>query len=206
MLVAGLIISAVKVSQDLGTFWLCLINVVGYVLDHVVRLSWMPHLYLNHAMPRWWQLVTSAFCHADWAHLSSNLFMVYVFGKLIEEKEGAFGVWMAYLVTAIGGNLASLWLYPTNTISLGASAAVFGMFAVSVLIRVSWKLKNLFEVGILGQFVVGQVFNEVNMQLQGGSITAAGQVAHVAHLGGALMGVLLILLLLQLPDPEAKKK
>ena len=154
--------------------------------------------------PRWWQFLTCAFCHADVGHLSSNLFLLYVFGKLVEEREGAIGVWSTYLICALGGNLAAYWFYPKASVSLGASAAVFGLFTVSFLIRISWKWKKLLEMGILGQFVVQQVIHEVHSHLAGGAISTAGQVSHLAHLGGAIVGVLLILLLNQLPDPEGK--
>ena len=41
--------------------------------------------------------------------------------------------------------------------SLGASGAVFGLFAVSVLVKISFNLKKLIECGILGQFVIKQL-------------------------------------------------
>lgn len=33
---------------------------------------------------RRWQFVTAAFAHASWEHLSSNIFMLYVFGRIVE--------------------------------------------------------------------------------------------------------------------------
>lgn len=59
-------------------------------------------LYLNHQAPQWWQFLTCTFCHASWQHLSSNIFFLYIFGKAVEEEEGAFGVWFSYLVTGCG--------------------------------------------------------------------------------------------------------
>lgn len=94
--------------RDIGVFWLCFTNVVVFVLDHVFQWKWMSQLYLYHASPRWWQFVTSAFCHASWEHLSSNLFLLYVFGKLVEEQEGAIGVWCAYIICALGKPLQIL--------------------------------------------------------------------------------------------------
>jgi hypothetical protein len=43
-----------------------------------------------------------AFCHANWSHLSMNLFNLCVFGKMVEETEGAAGLIAAYLITAVG--------------------------------------------------------------------------------------------------------
>lgn len=46
--------------------------------------------------------MTAAFCHYSWDHLSSNLFMLYTFGKIVEEEEGSFAVWLTYVVCALG--------------------------------------------------------------------------------------------------------
>ena len=56
-----------------------------------------------------------------------------------------------------GASVASYLLQPKASISLGASGAVFGLFAVSVLCKISFNLKKLIECGILGQFVIKQL-------------------------------------------------
>ena len=58
---------------------------------------------------------------------------------------------------ATGASVASYFLLPKATVSLGASGAVFGLFAVSVLVKLSFNLKKLIECGILGQFVIKQL-------------------------------------------------
>ena len=96
--------SAASLSSTTGTgvFILLLLNLIVYALDHTFHLPQIQRLYLDHIGPKWWQFVTSSFCHASWAHLSSNLFMLYVFGKIVEEEEGLGGVWFTYIITAIG--------------------------------------------------------------------------------------------------------
>ena len=194
-----------RTSYD-GVFALLFLNFALFACDHWAHMSFVKTLYLNHARPTWWQFATSTFCHANWAHLSSNIFFLYIFGKLIEEEEGAFGVWMSYLVTGIGANLASWFLLPKSvggvlgiggaaTVSLGASGAVFGLFAVSVLVKLSWNWRRILEVVILGQFVVDRFLSEAKMIAAAGSGVGAGNVNHVAHLGGAIAGVLLIIFL-----------
>ena len=56
-----------------------------------------------------------------------------------------------------GASVASYLLQPKASISLGASGAVFGLFAVSVLVKLSFNPKKLIECGILGQFVIKQL-------------------------------------------------
>lgn len=54
-----------------------------------------------------------------------------MFGRQVEEEEGALGLWLTYLVAGVGGAVASYLSSPhTRTISLGASGAVFGLFMV----------------------------------------------------------------------------
>lgn len=89
-------------SSGNGVFLLLLLNVVLFFLDHVLHLPFVKALYLNHAHPQWWQWITHAFCHANWEHLSMNLFNLCVFGKLVEETEGAVGVIFTYILTAVG--------------------------------------------------------------------------------------------------------
>ena len=94
-------------NEGNGVFLLLLINVALFVADQWLHVGFVKSLYLNHMHPHWWQFVTSIFCHANWAHLSGNIFFLYVFGKIVEEEEGAFGVWFSYLFTGVGAGLAS---------------------------------------------------------------------------------------------------
>ncbi|KAL5655176.1 hypothetical protein ACJX0J_034495, partial [Zea mays] len=137
-----------------GIFWILLLNFGIYMADHLFQIRQIKSLYLYHAFPSWFQFVTSTFCHANWNHLSSNLFFVYIFGKLVEEEEGNFALWMSYILTGAGANLISWLALPTSSVSLGASGAVFGLFTISVLVKMSWDWRKILEVLILGQFVV----------------------------------------------------
>ena len=179
-------------QQYNGVFVLILINLFLFIADHVLGIPWIENLYLNHAQPSWYQFFTAMFCHASWAHLSGNLFFLYIFGKLVEEEEGIIGIVSSYLICGLGASLMS-WLFNHGPIySLGASGAVFGLFIVSVLIKLSWNWRKLLEVLILGQFVIERVFFEV------GQTGNPDGVDHIAHLGGAMVGVALIMGLMRL--------
>lgn len=62
--------------------------------------------------------------------------VLWLTGKLVEEEEGNFGLWLSYLFTGVGANLVSWLVLPRNAVSVGASGAVFGLFAISVLVKV----------------------------------------------------------------------
>ena len=58
---------------------------------------------------------------------------------------------------AAGASVASFLVEPRSTVSLGASGAVFGLFAVAVLLKLRFNFGKLVECLVLGQFVVKQV-------------------------------------------------
>ncbi|GJM94914.1 hypothetical protein PR202_ga11598 [Eleusine coracana subsp. coracana] len=185
-----------------GIFWILLLNFALYVADHMFQIWQIKALYLYHASPTWYQFVTSTFCHANWSmqwymnHLSSNLFFVYIFGKLVEEEEGNFALWMSYILTGAGANLISWLVLPTSSVSLGASGAVFGLFTISVLVKMSWDWRKIIEVLILGQFVVDKVMEAARAT----TITGQSfQVNNIAHVSGALIGAALVFLVSRIP-------
>lgn len=57
-------------------------------------------------------------------------------GKLVEEEEGNLALWVSYIFTGTGANLVSWFVLSRNAVSIGASGAVFGLFAISVLVKV----------------------------------------------------------------------
>ncbi|GAU21104.1 hypothetical protein TSUD_10210 [Trifolium subterraneum] len=186
-----------------GIFWIILLNIGIFVADHFFQVDGIKALYLFHSRPDWFQFLTATFCHANWKHLSSNLFFLYIFGKLVEEEGGSFALWLSYILTGVGANLVSWLLLPRNTVSVGASGAVFGLFSISVLVKMSWDWRKILEVLILGQFVVEKVMEAAQAStslpgtFRGGSLQ---NVNHIAHLSGALVGVLLVWLLSKVPS------
>ena len=166
---------------------------MSFALDNVLRIP-LRSFYLYHSGVRWWQPVTSLFCHGSRSHLSNNLFLLLLFGRSVEDELGWGGLVFTYLFCGVLANLASLALLPAATVSIGASGAVFGLFAVSILARLSWtdlSWQKIIEVVVLGEFVFKQVLGEMRTAAGGG---VAG-INHVAHLSGAAAGVLLVVLL-----------
>ncbi|MEO7327473.1 MAG: rhomboid family intramembrane serine protease [Minicystis sp.] len=161
------------------------VNLLFFLLDNVLGLGFMRALYLPLDGASAFQYVTSLFCHASWLHLSSNLVFLYLFGKLIEEQEGTLAVLVSYLICGIGGNVVSE-IFLSGGAGLGASGAVFGLFVVSVLIKLKWNARNILEVVILGQFVIAQIISEAK------SVGASDGIGHLTHLGGALTGGVLV--------------
>ncbi|XP_077209937.1 rhomboid-related intramembrane serine protease family protein [Tasmannia lanceolata] len=192
-----------------GIFWILLLNLGIYVADHWFMLRGIKGLYLYHARPDWYQFITATFCHANWNHLSSNLFFLYIFGKLVEEEEGNLALWFSYILTGAGANLVSWLVLPRNAVSIGASGAVFGLFAISVLVKMSWDWRKILEVLILGQFVIQKVMEAAQASAGLSGTFSRGfslqNVNHIAHLSGALIGATLVWLISRIPSPPSDK-
>ena len=97
-----------------------------------------------------------------------------MFGRDIELAEGGGAVWLYYLVTAFFASLASLLFGPRGAVSLGASGAVFGLFAVAVAGKVRPNLRSLLESAVLASFVVPQVLQGDRIELEGETLQIAG--------------------------------
>lgn len=77
----------------------------------------------------WWRLVSAAFIHIGFVHLAMNMAALVYVGAFLEPLIGTRRFVFSYLLTAVGGGLMSTYIHP-DTISAGASGAIFGMFGV----------------------------------------------------------------------------
>jgi membrane associated rhomboid family serine protease len=189
-----------SLSYD-GVFSLIAINVMIFLLN-AFGFTWIQnHLFLIHWDPSIWQFFTFSFCHRDYFHLSSNLFFIYIFGKLIEEESGHWALWATYVICGFWSGVASFLILPrcvsfyiplvtfvsrSQVISIGASGSVFGLFVVSVALKMSWHWRRMLEAVILGQFVLSSVVHEMKQVTSGVGPNAPGQtfvnrVGHVAY-------------------------
>lgn len=98
---------------------------------------------------QWWRLITAQFLHVGILHIATNAVMVYYMGNYLERILGSARFLIIFLVSGIGGNLASLAFGSDNSVSAGASTALFGLFgamgALGMLNRDQPVLKQLGE-------------------------------------------------------------
>ncbi|MCB1864099.1 MAG: rhomboid family intramembrane serine protease [Chromatiales bacterium] len=140
-----------------------------------------------------WQLVTYAFLHGGLLHLAFNLYGLWFFGQHIEAVWGARRFAIFYAVCVIGAGIVQLIvatnsgeLYPT----VGASGGVFGVLLAFGLMYPNARLMLLFPpVPLQAKYFV---LIYAGLELWLGVTGTAEGVAHFAHLGGMLFGLLLI--------------
>ena len=153
-----------------------------------------PSPYSNVAGFELWQVVTYAFMHGGFTHILFNMFALYMFGGAIEQTFGARHFIVYYFVCAIVAAVAQLLVvkyfthgfYPT----IGASGAIFGLLLAFGMLYPQEKVMLLFLPVPMPAwlFVIGYAAVELFLGVTG---TEAG-VAHFAHLGGMVGGIVLI--------------
>lgn len=85
---------------------------------------------------QWYRLITAAFMHASWEHIIFNMLTLAIVGPPVEAEIGKVRFLALYLLSALGGSVASYLLGPRFELGLGASGAIFGvMGAYYVLAR-----------------------------------------------------------------------
>jgi membrane associated rhomboid family serine protease len=154
-----------------------------------------PLLFQSPALPDFmpWQLVSYAFLHGSVMHILLNMYALWLFGVGLENLWGSRRFAVYYFVCVIGAALTQLLVQNMtgqNTPTIGASGGVFGVLLafglffpnqVLLLLIPPMPIKAKWFVILYG--IVELVFGVTG--------TEAG-VAHFAHLGGMLFGLIMI--------------
>ncbi len=80
-------------------------------------------------------IVSSIFLHASLIHLLSNIFAWFFFGAAVEKELGAARMLAIFFLGAFAGDLLSLLFYAPSEIAVGASAGVFALIGVGMLVK-----------------------------------------------------------------------
>lgn len=81
---------------------------------------------------QWYRLITAAFLHGSFLHIGFNMYALYYLGPDLERFFGRARFTVIYFVAALGGGVASYYFSDVNTVSVGASGAIFGLMAASI--------------------------------------------------------------------------
>jgi len=111
-----------------------------------------------------WRLVTSMFLHGDALHLFSNMVSLLIFGSYIELSFSKYKFVLIYFISGFLGSLFTIFLLPLNTISLGASGAIFGLIGAALSILITDRNNPLIILGLIyvGYFVISSFSPGIN--------------------------------------------
>jgi membrane associated rhomboid family serine protease len=85
-----------------------------------------------------WRFITPIFVHIGLLHLAFNSYALWIVGPHVEKLYGGARFLLLYLLTGIAGVAASYWFHP-NTMSAGASGAIFGLFGVLLVFSIKYR-------------------------------------------------------------------
>jgi len=133
----------------------------------------------------WWRLLSSVFVHIGALHLLLNMWCLWSLGRLAERMFGNWTFLSIYLLSGLGGSLASMSWNPA-IVSAGASGAVFGVAGALVAFWYFGKIALPRSI-IKRDFVSILTFVGYNLAFG----FAKEGVDNAAHLGGLLVGLTL---------------
>lgn len=81
----------------------------------------------------WFRLLSSVFLHGSLLHLAFNMYVLFVLGPPLERLLGHARFLILFLISGLGGAVASFAFSSVNTVSVGASGAIFGLMGALVV-------------------------------------------------------------------------
>lgn len=179
---------------------LMIINVLVFVAqmifdkqyDLTMRLAMWP---VDSPFFRPYQIVTHMFSHGSIGHIFFNMFSLWMFGKILENVWGGKRFLLFYLICGIGAaalHLAVEYFMGGIAPAVGASGAVMGVLVAFAYLFPNTELFILFiPFPIKAKWAA---IGYVAIDLFSGVASFSGDnIAHFAHLGGALTGFILVL-------------
>ena len=206
-------------SRPTVTYVLIGLTVAAFLLQLLAGIDessvqwgmWPARVAVNGA---WWLLLTSAFLHGSFLHIAFNMYVLFALGPVLERVLGHGRYLVLYLVSAVGGGVASFWFSDVNAVSVGASGAIFGLMGALVVAgkRLRYDVRQVLILLAIN-LVIGFIAPGVDWRAHLGGLVTGALVAAVlvfaprAHrllwqlLGiGAILGVLVLLFSLRVME------
>ncbi len=194
---------------------LLIINVLVFILSQAMPQNYetLSLFYFESEKFRFWQPFTHMFMHApmpNLMHILFNMFALVSFGSALEHYWGgkkflffyiACGLGAAFLHTLINyyliSNVPEAADVILNSQAVGASGAIYGLLvAFAVMFPMAELMMMFIPVPIKAKFFVPIIVGlDLFSGVTGFSIfSGGGNIAHFAHIGGALTGFILMML------------
>ena len=178
---------------------LLIINIIVFLGTELIgdpMYQWFALFPIGSPLFRWWQFVTHMFMHGNFAHIFFNMWSLIVFGPLLERLWGSKKFLIFYFVCGLGAALCHELVLMTQPLSniptVGASGAIYGLLLGFGMLYPNYVLTLVFPpVSLKAKWFV-IIFAAI--ELVTGVLGTRDGVAHFAHLGGMLFGLILILI------------
>ncbi len=188
---------------------LLVINILAYLATVVLETKGINlnawgglHFFLDYNF-HFYQFVTYLFLHGSFMHLFFNMFALWMFGCVIERVWGPKKFLIYYLVCGIGAGLCQevvQLMLGSYSLTIGASGSIY---AILLAFGMTFPEERIFifplPIPIKAKWFVALY---AGIELYSAVNSSADGVAHMAHLGGMLFGLILILYWQRHPDRD----
>jgi len=179
----GYFITPILVDINLAIFVLMAISGAGlFAPSPQTLIGWGANIRYLTLEGQWWRLITCCFIHIGIFHVLLNMYALIYIGLLLEPQLGRRRFTAAYLLTGITASLGSLYWHE-NTVSAGASGAIFGMYGVFLALLTTNLIEKTRRQALLTSIGIFVAYN----LLYG----ARGGVDNAAHIGGLIGGLVI---------------
>src|SRR5499427_7515478 len=137
------------------------------------------------ARGQWWRFITPIFIHIGLLHLFFNSYALWIVGPQVEKLYGTARFVILYVLAGVAGVYGSYFYHP-QSISAGASGAIFGLFGVLLVFGIRYRdaipphVKRAVGTGVLPIILINLVIG----------LTVPG-IDNSAHMAGLLTGAIL---------------
>lgn len=177
---------------------LIIINVIFYVatfyiFDKNTMFEWFALYYPSNPNFRIWQVVTHMFMHGGFWHILLNMYALWAFGSPLEQMWGKSKFLFFYFSAGLGAaavyTLANYFNQDYNAVAVGASGAIYGVLVAFGMAFPNAKLGLIFfPIPIAAKYFIPLlILSDLIFGFTGNS-----NIAHFAHVGGALTGFLMM--------------
>ena len=161
------------------------------------------------ANKEWYRFLSHAFLHADWIHLLMNMYVLFIFGGMVEELFiSAFGVikgesyfFLLYFVSIVASVIPSYEKHKNDFYynAVGASGAVSAIVFSAILLNPTMSLALMFIPVPIPAPVFGVLYLVYCWYM---TKRATDNVAHDVHYWGSLFGALFTIVVLPSTVPR----
>ena len=139
-----------------------------------------------------YRLFSSGLLHLDWIHFGFNMYALLSFSAMLEIVLGPLQLALLYVAALLGGSLLSLYVHRNHGDyrAAGASGAVSGVVFASILLFPTGEISLFLLPFGIKSWILGLAFVVLSII---GTKRDLGNIGHDAHLGGALVGMLLVI-------------
>ncbi len=169
------------------TIWLIILCIVASLLmwflgsDQIV--DYLVFSGENLLKGRVWTAITGLFLHANVTHLIGNMVFLYIFGNTIEKELGDKWVLIPFFVGGVASFLLSTLFYDHTVSMVGASAAIFTLTAIVMLLKpLQFSFYFLMPLGLVAIIYFSYNLLAAQMGIE-------GSVSYIGHIIGFSIGV-----------------